>query len=145
MRLFVAFFLWFVAVACLAQGGYAYRWVHADGSVTYSDTPPPAGETVERLNVSSETTEVEQQGQERLKQLGTLNKQTDEARSEQVKARREREEKLAQARAEVANAERALADTRSSKKSATPERIKLMENQLKLARQRLREVQAGVR
>jgi hypothetical protein len=145
IRLAIGVLLWQLAASSSAQAGYAYKAEHGDGSISYSDTPPSSAQSVKRVRVDSGIGESQVQGQDRLKQLETYNRLVDEEKVARDEASAQRAGEIAKARAEVADAERALQDTLTSKKSATPERIHLMENQLKLARQRLREVQSGAK
>ena len=62
-----------VALPVAAQQ-QVYRWVDADGKVTFSSTPPPAGKTAEAVELpptpSAEAVEAARQREQALQQLG---------------------------------------------------------------------------
>ena len=141
MRLFLALFIWSLSACCLAESIHAFKAVHADGTVSYSDTRPESASSVEEINIQRASPVVEQQGQHRMQELGALSKETEERNATQTQARREYEERLAKARKWVRETEANLATARQSKKSATPEYIGNWEERVKLARDNLREVE----
>ena len=145
MRLILTLILSAVASASLAEAMHLFKQVHADGSVSYSDTRAGAEGQVEAVSIQLESAVIEQQGGQRLEQIEAYNQNLEKQRAEQAKSRSEYQTRVAEARQQVVDAERNLKEAQQSKKSATPERIKAHQEQLKLARQRLREVEGGAR
>lgn len=143
MRGILAFVLCTASAWSIAQSIYAYKSVHTDGAVTYSDTRPAAGRAVERVPIYQGSAAIEQQGKLRVQQMDAIGKELEKQRAGDAQARRDHESRLADAREEVAAAERGLALAQQSKKNASPERIAAAEQHLKLARQRLREAQSS--
>jgi hypothetical protein len=117
--------------------------VHADGTVSYSDTRPPSAASVTTMNIPETDATLLDEGERRKQEMDAISTNLEEQRAQQATARRKHENQVALARQEVEEAERNLAVTRQSKHNATPERIGLAEERLKLARQRLREVQSA--
>jgi TolA-binding protein len=145
MRVVVTVLMWFAAASCLAQSIHAYKSVHADGTVSYSDTRPAAAESVTEVRVYQDSAATEQQGNERMRELNAKSKELEKQHRDEVDARRNYESRVAAARQDVSDAQRTLETTRGSKKAATPERIGLAEEHVRLAKQRLREVQSAGR
>lgn len=141
MRVALALCLMLPPLGCLAQSVHYYKSVHDDGTVTYSDTRPRSASTVEQVKVYQGSAAVEQQGQQRMKELEAAGKRLDEQQAGEAKTRGEYQARLDEARREVADAQRSLAITRQSKHNATPERIGLAEERVRLARKHLKEVQ----
>ena len=141
MRVVFALCLLCPAFGCLAQSVHYYKSVHDDGAVTYSDTRPPSASSIEQVKVQQSSSTTEQQGQQRMKELEAASKRLDEQRAGQAESRSKYQKRLAQARQEVTDAERNLSITRGSKHNATPERIGLAEERVRLARQGLKKVQ----
>ena len=126
------------------QSVHFYKSVHADGTVSYSDTRPrsaDSGTSVTTVNVPRTDDAIVNQGKQRKEEMRAIATDLEKQRAEQSQARRKREKEVAQARREIADAERNLATTRQSKHNATEERIALAERRLELARQKLRELQ----
>lgn len=141
MRVALAFCLLFAAGGCLAESVHYYKSVHDDGTVTYSDTRPRSASSVEEVNVTQDSAAIEQQGQQRMKEMEAASKRLDEEQARQAESRSKYQARLAQAREELTEAERNLSVTRQSKHNATPERIGDAEERIRLARKRLKEVQ----
>lgn len=141
MRSVLALGLLFAAAGSLAQSVHYYKSVHADGTVTYSDTRPPTATTVEQVKVHGDGAAAREQGEQRMQEIQAAGKRLDEQRAEEAEAERKHRERLAQARQEVADAERNLATVQESKRSATKYRIGIAEDRVQLARKRLKEVQ----
>ena len=141
MRSFLALFIWSLSACSMAQSIHAYKSVHADGTVGYSDTRPASASSVEEINIQRANPAVEQQGKQRMQELDAVSKGYEERNAEQVKARREYEDRLAKARKWVRETETNLATARRSKKNATPEYIGNWEERVKLARDNLRAVE----
>jgi len=141
MRVVFALCLLFPAFGCLAQSVHYYKSVHDDGTVTYSDTRPPSASSVEQVKVQQNSSTTEQQGQQRMKEIEAASKRLDEQQARQAESRSEYQKRLARARQELTEAERNLSITQQSKHNATPERIGLAEERVRLARRGLKEVQ----
>lgn len=141
MRAVIALGFLLASGGCLAQSVHYYKSVHADGAVTYSDTQPQSAASVEEVRVYQDGTDAQREGEQRMEAMREASEQLDEERAEREASRKEYAARLAAARDEVAEAERNLASTRDSKHSATPERIGLAEERVRLARQRLKEVE----
>jgi hypothetical protein len=141
MRVALALLIWFSAASCLAQSIHHYKSVHGDGTVSYSDTRPADDQSVTEVNVYQGSATSEQQGAERMRELDATIKAIDKKNAEEAAARRKYQGRLSEAREEVGDAQRFLVTTQQSKKHATPERIDEAENRLRLANQRLREVE----
>jgi chromosome segregation ATPase len=122
---------------------HAFKAVHADGTVNYSDTRPEAAPTVEKLDIQQNSAAIERQGAQRMQEIDTATEGLKKQQADEAQARRKYQTSLAEARQEVTDAERHLSSTQQSKKHATPERIGLAEQRVRLARQRLREVQSA--
>jgi tRNA U54 and U55 pseudouridine synthase Pus10 len=122
---------------------HAFKAVHADGTVSYSDTRPEAATTVEKMNIQQNSAAIEQQGVQRMQEMNTATKHLQKRHADEAEARRKYQARLAEARQEVSDAERDLSTAQLSKKNATPERIGLAEQRVQLARRRLREVQSA--
>jgi hypothetical protein len=143
MRVVLALVMCLVAASSPAQSIYAYKSVHTDGSVGYSDTPPAQTRSVEKLNILQDSTAIEQQGKQRLQQMDAAGKALEEQRTGQSKAMRAYQDTLNQARKELSEAERHLLSVQQSKKNATPERMAAARERVQLARRKLREVQSA--
>ena len=150
MRVVLALLIWCVAASCLAEPMHAFKAVHADGTVSYSDTRPETATTVEKLDIQQNSAASERQGAQRMQEIDTATErlkkqQADEKKqqADEAQARRKYQTSLAEARQEVTDAERHLSSTQQSKKHATPERIGLAEQRVRLARQHLRKVQSA--
>jgi len=143
MRVVFAFLLWSGAASCIAQPIYTFKSVHADGTVSYSDTRPETATTVEKMDIQQDSAAIEQQGAQRMQEIDAATERLEKQHADEADARRKYQASLSEARQEVANAERNLLSTQQSKKSATAERIGLAEQRVRLARQRLREVQSA--
>jgi peptidoglycan hydrolase CwlO-like protein len=141
VRLIIAVLLWSVSVGALAQSVHLFKSVHADGTVSYSDTRPASASSVTEMSVPQTDAGIVNQGRQRQKEMEAIGNDLEKQRAQKAESRRKYENRLAQARREVGDAERNLATTRASKHNATEERIGLAEQRLALARQRLREVQ----
>ena len=141
MRSIVALVSLLGSVACSAETIHAYKAVHADGTVSYSDTRPGTASSIETLSIPQSDASISEQGEQRKQQMQSAGKQLDEQRATQAEARREYESRLAEARKEVRDAERVLDDTVNSKKNATAERVAIAEERLAIARKKLREVE----
>jgi hypothetical protein len=142
MRVVLVLAMCLSATYCLAQSSHAYKSVHADGTVSYSDTRPGAAESVTEVDLYRDSA-TEQQGKQRMEELAAASSELEEQRAEKAEARREYESRVAGARQEVTGAQRGLVMAQQSKKNATPERIALAEQRVRLAKQRLREVQSA--
>lgn len=143
MRVLFALVMCLVAASSPAQSIYAYKSVHTDGSVSYSDRRPAETKSVEKLNVLQQSSAIEQQGEQRLEQMDTAGKALEEQRTGQSKAMRAYQDTLGQARRELSEAERYLVSVQQSKKNATPERMAAARERVQLARRKLREVQSA--
>lgn len=143
MRPIFALLLCALSFAAFAGSIHAYKSVHADGTVSYSDTRPPSAASVTTMNIPETDATLLDEGERRKQEMDAISTNLEEQRAQQATARRKHENQVALARQEVEEAERNLAVTRQSKHNATPERIGLAEERLKLARQRLREVQSA--
>jgi Domain of unknown function (DUF4124) len=143
MRSLLALSLCAASAGSLAQSIYAYKSVHTDGTVTYSDTRPATGAPVEQLRIQQNSAAIEQQGAQRVQQMDANAKELEKKRAADAEAQRKREDALAKARQEVADAERFLTSVLQSKKNATPERMHAAREQLRLAREHLQQVQSG--
>jgi hypothetical protein len=143
MRVVLALCLLGPAFGCFAQSTHYYKSVHDDGAVAYSDTKPRSASSVEQVNVQQGGAGTEQQGQQRLDELSAASKRLDEEKARDAESRSKYQSRLAQARQEVADAERHLSTTRQSKHNATPERIDTAEERVRLARMKLKEVQSA--
>ncbi len=143
MRVVLALLIWSAAASCLAEPMHAFKAVHADGTVSYSDTRPETATTVEKMDIQQDSAAIEQQGAQRMQEIDTATKRLEKQHADEAQARHKRQTLLAEARQEVTDAERNLSSAQQSKKSATAERIGLAEQRLRLARQRLREVQSA--
>lgn len=143
MRVVLALLLCSAATCSLAQSIYAYKSVHSDGTVSYSDTQPVTRESVEKMNINQGSAAIEQQGEQRKQEMDAAGKELEKQRVGDSDAKRKYQSRVDQAREEVASAERNLVTAQQSKKHATPERIADAKEHLRLARQRLREVQSA--
>jgi len=143
MRLVLALLIWSAAASVFAQSGHAYKSVQPDGSVSYSDTRPENADSVERVTIYQNSAAIEEQGKQRVQEMRSIGERLAKERADDAQARGEYQSRLAEARQEVADAERGLAITRQSRKNATAERIGLAEERVQLARRRLREVQGA--
>lgn len=143
MRSMVAFVLVLGSGVCVADSIHAYKSVHDDGTVSYSDTPPQSPSSVQTIELLRTEESTVTQGEQRKQQMQEAGKQLDEQRAEQSKARSEYESKLAEARKELRDAERNLDSTLNSRKNATPERMASANERVELARKRLREVESA--
>ena len=143
MRSLLTVFLCTASAGSLAQSIYAYKSVHTDGSVTYSDTRPASDAAVEQVQIYQGSAAIEQQGEERVKQMDAIGKELEKQRTADAEEQRKREKEIAKARQEVADAERFLTSVLQSKKNATPQRMRAAREQLRLARERLQQVQKG--
>jgi DNA repair exonuclease SbcCD ATPase subunit len=142
MRVIFILLMWSAAASCIAQSMHLFKSVHADGTVGYSDTRPETATTVEKMEIQQNSTAIEQQGAQRMQEIESASKRLEKQRADEAQARRKYQTVLAEARQEVSDAERDLTTTQQSKKSATAERIGLAEQRVRLAHQRLREVQS---
>ena len=142
MRAVFALVMWFSATCCLAQSSHAYKSVHADGTVSYTDTRPVAEDSVTEVDLYQDRA-AEQQGKQRMEALDAASSELEKQRTEKAEARREYESRVAEALREVTGAQQSLATAQKSKKYATPERIARAEQRVRLAKQRLREVQSA--
>ena len=143
MRVFFALLLWLFATSCLAESIHAYKSVHTDGTVSYSDTRPASAESVTEVNVYRENAATEEQGKQRMQEMDAATKRLEKQRAEAAEGRRKYDKRVAEARQEVTDAQLGLTTAQQSKKNATPERIELAEQRVRLARQRLREIQTA--
>lgn len=126
---------------CFAQSIHAYKSVHGDGGVTYSDTRPASASSVETIRVPRTDPAIVEEGRQRKQELDAAAERLAKQRDEAAATRRQNETRLAKARQAVRDAEAFLASVMNSKRYATPERIGLAEQQLRLARQQLREAE----
>ena len=141
-RALVAGVLLLLGTASVAQS--YYRVVRPDGSVTYTDAPSGPIARIERVRTPGlDHGELNEEGERRLREMEAAAERIAEERAASAEAEAERRERLAQAERELRASEAALAQARQSKKSATPERMRLLEDKVRLARERLREVRAG--
>lgn len=145
MRQLLAPILLLVSGGAFAQPVHYYKSVHADGTVGYSDTQPPSAASVEPVDIQQEDPAILQQGEQRVQEMKAAGDALEAQRAAQAKAAREYRERLAEAREAVADAELNLRISIDSKHNATPYRIGLAEERLKLARERLMEVQRSGR
>ena len=143
MRVLLAFLMWSAAASCIAQRTYTFKFVHADGTVGYSDTRPETATTVEKMDIRQNSAAIEQRGAQRVQEIDAARKRLEKQRADEMQARRKYQTALAEARKEVSDAERNLSTSQQSKKNATAERIGLAEQRVQLARRRLREVQSA--
>jgi hypothetical protein len=143
MRVVFALIICCAAGYAQAKSIYAYKSVHSDGTVSYSDTRPAAGESVERVTISPSSAAIEQQGAQRVQQMDTAAKTLEKQRSGAAQAKSDYQKRVNEARQELTDAERNLVTVEQSKKSASPERIKAARKRISLARQKLREVQSA--
>ena len=143
MRVIFILLMWSAAASCFAQSIHLFKSVHADGTVSYSDTRPETATTVEKMDIQQNSAAIERQGTQRMQEIDTATERLEKQQADEAQARRKYQTSLAEARQEVADAERNLSSTQQSKKHATPERIGLAEQRVRLARQRLREVQSA--
>lgn len=143
MRVVLALVMCSAAACSLAQSIHAYKSVHGDGSVSYSDTRPVTQGSVEEMSIYQNSAAIEQQGAQRMQEMDAIGKKLEEQRASDLDAKREYQSRVAEARQEVVEAERNLATTQQSKKAATPERIADAQERVQLARRRLREVQSA--
>lgn len=139
----LAVLLCVLSFAAAAEPMHLYKSVHADGTVSYSDAPPPSAGSVTTMKIPKTDAALLNEGERRTKEMEAIGKDLEKQRAEQAAARRKHENRLAEARREVAEAEWNLNITRQSKHNATPERIGLAEQRVRLARQRLREVEGA--
>jgi hypothetical protein len=140
MRVVFGFLIWICASGSLAQSVHLYKSVHTDGSVGYSDTQPADAESITEVNVHQDGAAIEQGGAQRLQELEAASTALDKKNAEQAAAQSKYQSRLADARAEVSDAERFLVTAQQSRKHATPERIEDAQTRLRLAKQRLGEV-----
>ncbi|GMQ96159.1 MAG: hypothetical protein BMS9Abin14_671 [Gammaproteobacteria bacterium] len=145
MRLVLAVLIWSAAASVFAQSSHAYKSVHPDGSVSYSDTRPESAASVEEMTIYQNSAAIEEQGKQRVQEMSSIGERLAKERAHEAQARREYQARLAEARQEVTDAERGLVTARESRKNATPERMALAEQRVHLARRRLREVQSAGR
>ena len=145
MRLVLAVLIWLAAASVFAQSSHAYKSVHPDGSVSYSDTRPESAASVEEMTIYQNSAAIEEQGKQRVQEMSSIGERLAKERADEAQARREYQARLAEARQEVADAERGLVTALESRKHATPERIALAEQRVQLARRRLQEVQSAGR
>lgn len=143
MRIVFALCLLLPAAGVPAQVPHYYKSVHGDGTVTYSDTRSGLEGPVETISVPHDDGAVLEQGQQRLDEIRAAGEDLEKQRGEGTTARSDYEKKVAQAREEVAEAERDLQGVLQSKRSATPYRIGIAEERLELARKKLREIEHG--
>jgi len=143
MRVILVFLMWCAAASGFAQSIHLFKSVHADGTVAYSDTQPATANSVEEVDIHQNSAAIEQQGAQRMQEMNAAAKRIEKQQADESKARRKYETLVAEAHQEVADAERNLVSTRQSKKNATAERIGDAEERVRLARQRLREVQSA--
>lgn len=143
MRVIFILLMWSAAASCIAQSMHLFKSVHADGTVSYSDTRPETAMTVEKMEIQQNSAAIEQQGAQRMQEMDAATKRFQKQQADEAQARRKHQNRLADARQEVADAERNLSIAQQSKKSATAERVGLAEQRVRLARQRLREVQSA--
>lgn len=132
---------WSVSFSSAAGSIHAYKSVHADGIVSYSDTRPDSASSVTSVSIPGTDPATVEQGQKRRQEMESIARDLEQQREEQSKVRRAYASRRAEAQREVAAAERSLASVYQSKHNATQERIELAEETLRLARQRLREVE----
>jgi len=88
----------FVALPAAAQ--HVYRWVDADGKVTFSSTPPPEGKAAETVELpptpSADAIEAARQREQSLQQLGDqLSQQRREREAQRAEERRAAREEAA--------------------------------------------------
>ena len=143
MRLVFALLMWAVAASIVADSGRAYKSVNPDGSVSYSDTRPATAVSVEEMTADQNSAAIEQQGKQRVQETRSIGERLEKERADEAQARREYQARLAEARHQVADAERYLVATRQSRTNATPKFIGLAEERVRLARRHLREVQSA--
>jgi len=145
MRLVLALLIWSVVASVVAESGRAYKSVQPDGSVSYSDTRPETAASVEEMTIDRNSAAIEEQGKQRVQEMSSIGERLAKERADEARARREYQARLAEARQEVADAERGLVTALESRKHATLERIALAEQRVQLARRRLRDVQSAGR
>ena len=141
MRSILALALSLGSAVCIAESIHAYKSVHADGTVSYSDTRPASAMSVQTIEILQTEGSVLDQGEQRQQQMQDVGKQLDEQRADESEAKRAYETRLAEARKELREAEHHLDTTLNSRKNATPERMASAEERLELARKKLREVE----
>ena len=141
MRVVFGFLIWICASGSLAESVHLYKSVHGDGTVSYSDTRPTDAESITEVKVHQDGAAIEQGGAQTMQELEATSTALDKKNAEQAAAKRKYQSRLADARAEVSAAEGYLVTTQQSRKHATPERVEDAQMRLRLAKQRLREVQ----
>lgn len=141
MRLVAVLAIFCICGPSFAQSIHAYKSVHADGGVTYSDTRPASASSVETIRVPRTDPATVEEGRQRKQGMDAAAERLAKQRDDAAAARGKNETRLAKARQAVRDAEAFLASVMDSKKHATPERIGLAERKLRLARQQLREAE----
>ena len=141
LRAVIALFILSLSAGSAAQSIHAYKSVHADGTVSYSDTRPASASNVTTVSIPKTDSDIVRQGHKRKQEMQQNATALEKQRAAQAEARRKYEKNLAQARSELSSAERNLISTQQSKHNATEARIALAEERVQLARQRLREIQ----
>ncbi|MBT3046610.1 MAG: DUF4124 domain-containing protein [gamma proteobacterium symbiont of Ctena orbiculata] len=88
------------------QAGDVYRTVDADGNVTYTDSPPAADASVEKIEIHPGPSEASRLDTERRN--AAIRKAVEEAQAERQERQATRDERLGQARKELEEAEENL-------------------------------------
>jgi hypothetical protein len=141
-----------LGIGCNAFGQTYYRWVDADGNVTYSATPAADAKQVEPVEVQPGPSEEEVQ--RALERQRRFEAQLEEAEEKREQADEERKEKIEAAEEAVDKAERDLLEARKSRGrdylsggtlAAYRDRVQAAEEALEKAKEDLREVRSARR
>jgi hypothetical protein len=148
--LLLALFVFALSAQLLA--GDVYRAVDAEGNVTYTDTPPEADRTVEKIEIQPGPSEASRFDTERRN--AAIRKAMEEARAKRLERAASQNERLSKARKELEDAENELKRTkelgeddrqylsggRSRIKSEYFERVKEAEEKAEAARKNYKEI-----
>ncbi len=139
-------------VPLVVSAGEVFRSVDSEGNVTYTDTPPDNGVKTQRVEIpDGPSQESIRHTQERNE---AIRKAMEEARDQRLEKEASRREKLDNAQQEVDKAEKNLEETRQmndddretvvgGRNRIRPEyfeRVKKAEDELKAARDRLKDI-----
>jgi len=146
-----------VAASGLVAEGTVYRWVDAEGNVTYSSQAPPGAEDLREIEIPPGPTEEQRkQAEERLQRNLEKIEAADEARKEAIQKRRESvseaEEALSQAERNLQDAKRVQPEdwilgyrTSGMKKPEYYQRVEDAEAAVAEAKQRLDKIRGAAR
>ncbi len=152
MHRLLMIFLGLGVVPGLSAGENVYRWVDAEGNVTYSSQAPVGAADVREIEIDpGPTDEQREQAEARLQRSLEIIEETEEARSEAMQQRseqvREAEEALTQAEQDLEEAKRVRPSdwilgyrTSGMRKPEYYERVKEAEAAVEEARHRLKKV-----